>query len=150
MSPAVNQNGGLQSLEADSGRKGRSLMSHNARLRRIFALYYSADVRVFSPTPPLPHRTLTLLSLHSSSGRMRCFWETRRVSRCSTAPARRHRSQPRAIKYCDAEVNFWISLNARQMNIDVVQTSSPQPALEVIAFRLRCALGSLLKGRPSM
>jgi len=35
----------------------------------------------------------------------------------------------------DAEVNFWIGLKARQMNLDVVQTSSPQPAVEVIALQ---------------
>src|SRR6266853_3491776 len=41
----------------------------------------------------------------------------------------------------DAEINFWISLKARQKNIDVVQTSSPQPALEVIAFQAEVRSG---------
>ena len=35
----------------------------------------------------------------------------------------------------DAEVNFWIGLKAQQMNVDVVQTSSPQPGVQVIAFQ---------------
>jgi Thioredoxin-like len=35
----------------------------------------------------------------------------------------------------DAEVNFWVGLKTRQMNIDVVQTSSPQPGVQVIAFQ---------------
>ena len=35
----------------------------------------------------------------------------------------------------DAEVNFWIGLKARRMNIDVVQTSALQPGVEVIAFQ---------------
>src|ERR1700680_267396 len=44
----------------------------------------------------------------------------------------------------DAEVNFWIGLKARQMNIDVVQTSAPQPAVQVIAFQ-----AELRSGEPS-
>jgi hypothetical protein len=35
----------------------------------------------------------------------------------------------------DAEVNFWIGLKAQQMNVDVAQTSSPQPGVQVIAFQ---------------
>jgi thioredoxin 1 len=45
----------------------------------------------------------------------------------------------------DAEVNFWIGLKARHMNIDVVQTSSPQPAVQVIAFQAEVRSGEPLK-----
>ena len=45
----------------------------------------------------------------------------------------------------DAEVNFWIGLKARNMDIDVVQTSSPQPAVEVIAFQAEVRSGEPLK-----
>jgi thioredoxin 1 len=41
----------------------------------------------------------------------------------------------------DAEVDFWIGLKARQMNIDVVQTSSPQPGVLVIAFQAEVRSG---------
>ena len=41
----------------------------------------------------------------------------------------------------DAEVNFWIGLKARHMNIDVVQMSSPQPAVQVIALQAEVRSG---------
>jgi thioredoxin 1 len=41
----------------------------------------------------------------------------------------------------DAEVDFWIGLKAGQMNIDVVQTSSPQPGVQVIAFQAEVRSG---------
>jgi thioredoxin 1 len=41
----------------------------------------------------------------------------------------------------DSEVNFWIGLKARQMNLDVVQTSSPQPGVEVIALQAEVRSG---------
>src|SRR5258708_6850455 len=47
----------------------------------------------------------------------------------------------------DAEVNFWIGLKARQMSLDVVQTSSPQPAVEVIAFQAEMRSGEAPKGQ---
>ncbi len=45
----------------------------------------------------------------------------------------------------DAEVNFWIGLKARPMNIDVVQTSSPQPGVQVIAFQAEVRSGDAPK-----
>jgi len=47
----------------------------------------------------------------------------------------------------DAEVNFWIGLKAQQMNLDVVETSSPQPAVEVIAFQAEVRSGEPPKGQ---
>jgi thioredoxin family protein len=41
-----------------------------------------------------------------------------------------------------AEVTFWVGLQARQMNIDVVQTNSPQPGVQVIAFQAQVKPGS--------
>ena len=46
----------------------------------------------------------------------------------------------------DAEINFWVGLKARQMNLDVVQTSSPQPAVEVIAFQAEVHSGEPPRG----
>jgi thioredoxin 1 len=47
----------------------------------------------------------------------------------------------------DAEVNFWIGLKAQQMNLDVVETSTPQPAIEVIAFQAEVRSGEPPKGQ---
>ena len=47
----------------------------------------------------------------------------------------------------DAEVNFWIGLKAQQMNLDVVETSSPQLAVEVIAFQAEVRSGEPPKGQ---
>jgi thioredoxin 1 len=46
-----------------------------------------------------------------------------------------------------AEVNFWIGLKAQQMNLDVVETSSPQPAVEVIAFQAEVRSGEPPEGQ---
>jgi hypothetical protein len=48
---------------------------------------------------------------------------------------------PGAQNTADAEVNFWIGLKAGQLNIDVVQTSAPQPGVQVIAFQAEVRSG---------
>jgi thioredoxin 1 len=116
-------------------------LSHNARLRRIFGIgiVLFASILTQSAAPaqnvnpafaPLEQWKNAVL-LGDPAGLKMLY---------STSPPAEV-AAPGDQNTADAEVNFWISLKARQMNIHVVQTSSPQPALEVIAFQAEVRSG---------
>lgn len=41
-----------------------------------------------------------------------------------------------------AETNFWIGLKARKVNLDVIQTASPKPGVQVIVFQAEVESGA--------
>jgi len=117
-------------------------LSHNARLRRIFGivLFGGCACVLAQSAAPAQNVNTAFAPLEQWKNAVLLGDPAGLKMLYSTSPPAQV-AAPGDQNTADAEVNFWISLKARQMNIDVVQTSSPQPALEVIAFQAEVRSG---------
>ena len=117
-------------------------MNRNARLRRTFgvvlfagwvcALAQTATPAQNADTAFAPLEQWRNAVLRGDPVALKMLYSTRPPAQIA-APGDQNTA--------DAEVNFWIGLKARHMNIDVVQTNAPQPAVQVIAFQAEVGSG---------
>jgi hypothetical protein len=123
-------------------------MNRNTRFRRTFGVVFFAGYAcaLAQTAAPAPHPNTAFAPLEQ--------WRNAVLRRdpvglkmlYSTSPPAEV-AAPGDQNTADAEVNFWIGLKAQQMNLDVVETSTPQPAVEVIAFQAEVRSGELPKGQ---
>lgn len=64
----------------------------------------------------------------------------------STSPAAQVKSGGKASSP-DADIELWLGLKARNINVEVVQTSSPQPGLRVVVFQADVQSGKPAKSQ---
>jgi thioredoxin 1 len=123
-------------------------MNRNTRFRRIFGVVFFAGYAcaLAQTAAPAQHPNTAFAPLEQ--------WKNAVLRRdpvglkmlYSTSPPAEV-AAPGDQNTADAEVDFWIGLKAEQMNLDVVETSSPQPAVEVIAFQAEVRSGEPPKGQ---
>ena len=110
-------------------------MNRNARFRRTFAIVLIAGsacalTQTADKNPdatnfaPLEHWKNAVLA--GDTANLKAFYSTSPPTQVA-APGDQNTA--------DAEVNFWIGLKARQLNVNVVESTSPQPDIQVIAIQ---------------
>ena len=117
-------------------------MNRNARLRRPFGIVFFAGCAcaLAQTAAPAPNANTAFAPLEQwKSAVLRGDPVGLRMLYSTNPPAQV--AAPGDQNTADTEVNFWIGLKARQMNIDVVQTSAPQPGVQVIAFQAEVRSG---------
>lgn len=117
-------------------------MNRNARFRRTFGIVFFAGCAcaLAQTGAPAQNTNTAFAPLAQWEDAVLLGDAVRLKMLYSTSPPAQV-AAPGDQNTADAEVNFWIGLKARQMNIDVVQTSSPQPAVQVIAFQAEVRSG---------
>jgi hypothetical protein len=123
-------------------------LNRNARLRRIFGIVFFAGCAcaLAQTAAPAQNTNTAFAPLEQWKNAVFLGDPVGLKMLYSTSPPAQV-AAPGDQNTADAEVNFWIGLKARQMNIDVVQTSSPQPGVQVIAFQAEVRSGEPPKGQ---
>jgi thioredoxin 1 len=123
-------------------------MNRNTRFRRIFGVVFFAGYAcaLAQTAAPAQHPNTAFAPLEQWKNAVLRPDPVGLKMLYSTSPPAEV-AAPGDQNTADAEVNFWIGLKAQQMNLDVVETSTPQPAIEVIAFQAEVRSGEPPKGQ---